>query len=189
LPVQEQLRKQRVRSGSDFILTSDRKPYVNAEIFLDYIKTVFFRYLVGLRGLAEFWPERVVLVTDKCSAHVTDDVIRLLTEARVRVITFTGHTTQIFQVLDLKLFGVLERRPKSELPFENDDATAKAIMKVYHDFKQIMMPPNVRAAFQALEFNFETIGEPWRLFFDEKKLRGSVGLRELWFVDFPLDQL
>jgi hypothetical protein len=47
---------------------------------------------------------------DNRSFHVTDDVIRLLTEARERVITFAPHTTQIFQILDLKLFGVLKRR-------------------------------------------------------------------------------
>jgi hypothetical protein len=44
---------------------------------------------------------------DNSSAHVNDDVIRLLTGARVRVIAFAPSTTQIFQILDLALFGVL----------------------------------------------------------------------------------
>jgi hypothetical protein len=61
------------------------------------------------------------------SAHVTDDVIRLLTEARGPVITFAPHKTQIFQVLDLTLFGVLKRHPRYELLFENDNATVKFI--------------------------------------------------------------
>jgi hypothetical protein len=39
-------------------------------------------------------------------------VIRIHTERSVRVITFAPHTTQIFQVLDLALFGVLKRRPR-----------------------------------------------------------------------------
>jgi hypothetical protein len=34
---------------------------------------------------------------DHCSAHVIDDVIRILTEASVRAITFAPHRTQIFQ--------------------------------------------------------------------------------------------
>jgi hypothetical protein len=60
---------------------------------------------------------------DNCSAHLTDAVIRLRTEERERVITFAPHTSQIFQILDLTLFGVLKRRPRYELPFENDNTT------------------------------------------------------------------
>jgi hypothetical protein len=70
-------------------------------------------------------------------------VIRIFTEARVRIITFAPHTTQVFQVLDLALFGVLKRRPRYEVPCEHDKATVKFIMKVYPDFTQIIVPFNV----------------------------------------------
>jgi hypothetical protein len=69
-------------------------------------------------------------------------VIALLTEARVRVITF-AHTTQIFQVLDVTLFGAFKRRPRYELPFEDEKATAKFIVQVYYDFTQIMVEANI----------------------------------------------
>jgi hypothetical protein len=46
---------------------------------------------------------------DDCSATVSDDVIRIFTEARMRVIIFAPHTTQAFQVIDLPSFGVLKR--------------------------------------------------------------------------------
>jgi hypothetical protein len=55
---------------------------------------------------------------DDCSAHVIDDLIRLLTEARVRMITFAPYTTKIFQVFDLTLFAVLGRSSRQTLPFE-----------------------------------------------------------------------
>jgi hypothetical protein len=126
--VQEQLRQQSVRSGREFRLTSNHRPYVNAEIFLEYVRTVFLPYLVCVRGLATFAAEEAVLLMDKSSAHVSDDAIRLLTEARVRVITFAPHTTHIFQVFDLTLFGVLKRRPRYELPCETDNSTVKFIM-------------------------------------------------------------
>jgi hypothetical protein len=110
--VQEQLRQQGVRFGRDVIVTSNHRPYLNAEIFLMYVRTVFLPDLVWLRGLGAFVAEESVLVLlmDDCSAHITDDMIRLLTEAWVRVITFAPDTTHIFQVLDLTLFGVLKRR-------------------------------------------------------------------------------
>jgi uncharacterized PurR-regulated membrane protein YhhQ (DUF165 family) len=69
------------------------------------------------------------------SYHVTDDVIGLFTEARVRVITFAPHTTQIVQILDVTLFGVLKRRPRYQLLFEDEKETVQFRMKVNHDFK------------------------------------------------------
>jgi hypothetical protein len=77
------------------------------------------------------------------SCLVTDDIIGLLTEARVRVITFAPHTTQIFQVLAVTLFGVLKRRLGYKLPFEDEKETVRFIMKVYHDFKQTMVESNI----------------------------------------------
>jgi hypothetical protein len=85
---------------------------------------------------------------DNCPSHVTDDVIHLLTEARVCVVTFTPHTIQIFQVLDVTLFDVLKRRTRYELSFEDEKERPKFIMKVYHDFKQTMVEFNIWGTFQ-----------------------------------------
>jgi hypothetical protein len=87
-------------------------------------------------------------------------VIRLLTEARVRVITFASHTTQIFQIIDLTIFGVLKRRTGYALPFEHDNATAKFIMRVYHDFGHTVTKPNTREAFPGLGFEYDLRIEP-----------------------------
>jgi hypothetical protein len=187
--VQERLRQLGVRLGRGFRLKSGHRPYVNAQIFLEYVRTVFLPYLVCVWRLGAFAAEEAVLLMDNCSAHVTDDVIRLLTKARVRIIIFAPHTTNIFQVLDPTLFGVLKRGPRYELPFETDNSTVMFLMKLYHDFKQTMVPSNVWGAFHALGFDYYTRREPSRLLFDEEKLRGSRGFQEPWSLDFPLDQL
>jgi hypothetical protein len=64
-------------------------------------------------------------------------------------------------------------------------------MKVCHNFKQATVEARICRAFQALgfEFEFHTANEPYRLLFKEEKLRESGGFRELWWIDFPLDQL
>jgi hypothetical protein len=143
--VQERLKKEGVRFGTDFVLRSNPKPYIHAESFLDYIRTVFLPNIAELRTLDGFAGETGVLLMDNCPSHVTHDIIGLLTEARIRVITFATHTdtTQIFQVLDVTLFGVLKRRPIYQLPFEEEKETVKFRMKVYHDFKQTMVDPNI----------------------------------------------
>jgi hypothetical protein len=70
--------------------------------------------------LDAFTEETGVLLMDNCSGHVTLDIIGLLAEAPVRVTTFAPHATQIFQVLDVTLFGVLKRRLGYKLPFEDE---------------------------------------------------------------------
>jgi hypothetical protein len=107
-------------------------------------------------------------------------VVGLLTEARVRVITFAPHTTQIFQVLDVTLFGVLQRRLGYKLPFEDEKETVGFIMKVYHDFKETMVEPNIWEAFQTIWFEFDTEAEPYRLLFNEETLRQIEGFRQFW---------
>jgi hypothetical protein len=76
------------------------------------------------------------------SSHITSDLIGLLTDGRVRIITFAPHATQIFQVFDVTFFAVFKRHPRCELASGDDEVTGKFLMKVYHGFKQITVDPN-----------------------------------------------
>jgi hypothetical protein len=124
--VQQHLKKQDVRFGRVVTFKFNQKPYINAGIFLDYIRTVSLRYLDILCGLAVLAQEISVLLTVQCSADVSDDVIRILTEARVRIIAFAPQTTQVFQVRDLTLFGALKRCAKYALWFDENNTTVHA---------------------------------------------------------------
>jgi hypothetical protein len=108
-PVRKQLKKHGVHFGTNLMLISNSKPYINSEIFLDYIRTVFLLNLTELRTLRQFAEDIAVLLMDNYPSQVTADVIGLLAESWVRVITFAPHTTQIFQILDVTLFGVFWR--------------------------------------------------------------------------------
>jgi hypothetical protein len=81
-------------------------PTISEFAFLSYIDT--------LRDPTVNGEKAAILLMNNCWADVSDDVIRILAEARVGVINFAPHTTQIFQVLDLTPFGVLKRRPRYE---------------------------------------------------------------------------
>jgi hypothetical protein len=59
------LKKPRVRFGVDFLLKSRQKPYVNANIFKDYIKCVFISYLNELRSSEQFADQATMLLMDK----------------------------------------------------------------------------------------------------------------------------
>jgi hypothetical protein len=184
--LQDHPKKQRARLGRDFALKFNQKPYFNAGIFLVYIRTILLPYIDIFHGHAVLAQEIAVLLMDDCWAYASDDVICILTEARVHVIASAAPTTQVFQVLDLTLFGVLKRCPRYELPFDEYNATVKVIAKVYHDFTQTMARPNIWGTFRALalEFEFDARREPYDLSFDEVTLRESAGFEELGSVTF-----
>jgi hypothetical protein len=56
-----------------------------------------------------------------------------------------------------------------------------------------MVELNIWGAFQAIgfefEFEFDAETEPYRFLFNEEKLRQSAGIRELWSIPFPPNQL
>jgi hypothetical protein len=82
-------------------------------------------------------------------------MIGLLTEERIRVMTFAPHTTQIFQLFDVTLFDALKWHPRYELAFVDEEVTVKNLMKVYHGFKQITVDSNTWRALQALVLQFD----------------------------------
>jgi hypothetical protein len=116
--------------------------------------------------LDRFAKELLVFLIDDCSNHITNDMARFATEVRMRIGTLALHATPIFQVIDVRLFGVLQRNPRSALPFGDEKTTVKYVIKVHHEFKSTMITPNISAAFQALEFEFETRTERDRLLFN-----------------------
>jgi hypothetical protein len=163
-----------------FIVTSQ-----NFSAVQEHLKSILLPYSESFRGRAVLAQEIAVLLI----THISDDVIRILTEAMVRVITSAPYTTQVFQVLDLTLFGVLKPCPRYELPFDGNNATVKVIMKVYRDFRQTIIKSNIWRAFLALGLEFDMRREPDRLSFNEEKLRERAGFQGRWSPDFPLDQL
>jgi hypothetical protein len=91
--VRERLKKHGVGFGTHLALKSNLEPYINAEIFLDGIRTVFLHNLAEFHALDEFAEEMAMLLMNNCSTHVTSDMIGLLAEGRVRIIILAPHTT------------------------------------------------------------------------------------------------
>jgi hypothetical protein len=178
-----------VRLGVDFVLTHRPKPYINGKLFLDYITHIFVPYLNELRESEEFAECEAILLMDNCSPHMGDAVIALLTREHVRVITFAPHTTHIFQVLDLVLFGALKKHSTRLSTLDEEQPAAAFIIKVYHDFKQTMIEVNIWGAFSAIGFSHDISREPYELLFDEEKFRQSRGFLELWERDVLVDSL
>jgi hypothetical protein len=63
----DHLKKQGVRFGRDFALKFNQKPYFNAGIFLDYVRTIFLPYVETFHGLTVFPQELAFLLMESGS--------------------------------------------------------------------------------------------------------------------------
>jgi hypothetical protein len=187
--VHERLKSRGVRLGVDFVLRHRSKSYVNGKLFLEYISIIFIPYLKELGDSEEFAECEAVLLMDNCSPHTGKAVIALLTGARIRVVAFAPHTTQIFQVLDVVLFGALKKHATSLTMLDEEQSAAAFLIKVYHDYKQTMVEVNIWSAFAAIVLTHDITQDPYGLIFDEEKFRQSPGFLELWQRDVPFKSL
>jgi hypothetical protein len=81
------------------------------EICREYIRKIFLPNLNDLSGFEESADEDAVLLMDDCPNHVGKVIISLLRDIKVRLITPSPHTTQIFQQFDISLFDVPKNEP------------------------------------------------------------------------------
>jgi hypothetical protein len=132
-----------VRLCVDFILRQRSKPYVSRKLFLEYINTIFVPYLNELRESEEFEACEAVLLMDNCSSQASDDVVAVLTSVQMRIITFTPHTTQVFQMLDVILFDALKKHATGLKSLDEEQPAAAFLLKAYHEFKQTMIEVNI----------------------------------------------
>jgi hypothetical protein len=137
----------------------------------------------------EFETCEAVLLMDNYSPHIWDDIVAVRTQARVRIITFAPHTTQIFRMLDVILFGALQKHANGLKMFDEEQPADAFLLKIYHDFKQTMIEVNRSKAFAAIGFTHDIEQSPYGLLFDEEKLRRSPGFVVLWERDTPLRSL
>jgi hypothetical protein len=115
------------------------------------------------------------------------EVFATLRDHNLKVITFAPHTTQIFQILDLCLFGVFKSKMQYKLPFANSNLTVNLIRNAFRALKQTFVPDNVRSVFKLLGLEFNIAQTPYTLLFREDMLRRSQGFQEIWEADYPLD--
>jgi hypothetical protein len=119
------------RMGVDLILKALQKPDVNSQLFAKYISTVLLPYIDKLRSNEEFAHKEAVLLMDNCSIHLQAETLQMLADHRVKVINFPPHTTQVFQCLDLSLFGNYQKQINYKLPLESDQHITGFIKRIF----------------------------------------------------------
>jgi hypothetical protein len=173
--------------GVDLILERRHNPYMTAALFQQYVTTVLVPFINRVRTNDQLAGKPAILLMDNCPFHTRPEVLTMLREHDIKVITFPPHTTRIFQALDVSLFDILKRKLRYKLPLGNDDQVVAFIQKAFHSLKQTFVPDNVRNAFKMLGFEFRIAKSLYTLLLREEKLRGAQGFREIWDADDPLE--
>jgi hypothetical protein len=119
--VTETLKIEGFRTGLHMVLEHRQKEYVTAALFQQYVTSVLIPLIERLRTNPEFTRKSAILLMDNCSIHARPEVLATLRDHNVKVITFQPHTTQIFQTLDLCLFGIFKRKIQYKLLFANNN--------------------------------------------------------------------
>ena len=107
--VEKDLNKLGYRSGEDAIFKVRSPAYIDENIFLEYIQSVFIPYVKTIRENPVFTKEPRVLLMDSCSSHLNPELLALLGANGIKVVTYPAHTTNTFQPLDLSLFGIIKK--------------------------------------------------------------------------------
>jgi hypothetical protein len=80
---------------------------MNVELFAEYTSTVLLPHIARVRSDPKFTDGKAVLLLYHWSLHMREDILRTLAEHHVKGLTLPPHTINMFQCLDLNLFGVL----------------------------------------------------------------------------------
>jgi hypothetical protein len=79
----------------------------------------------------EFADKEAVLLMDNYSIHVRPEALQMIADHQVKIITFSWHTNQICQSLDLSLCGNFKKKINYTLPLESDEAAVGSIMRIF----------------------------------------------------------
>ena len=146
--ISDEIYEDGLREGEDVLIRHRDSPYMDKNYFLEYIKEVLIPYIVLVREKLNCPNEEAILLMDSCSPHVFIDVLKLLGENNIIAFTFPPHTTNLFQPLDLSLFGALKSF-KSHVSSEEDGKYIKScISKLLKSFEQVSTSFTIRGSFK-----------------------------------------
>jgi hypothetical protein len=173
--------------GKHPVVVEHRSPHINQQLFPDDISRVLLPFLRKVHTNPLLFSRLAVLLMDKCKAHMGDEGQKVLADYGVMMITRAPRATNIFQVLDISLFGIFKlikgNTDESGMVHEMSNHVVKTIRAI----QRWCNPPNIQAAFQKAGFESISVSEPALITFHEERLRQMEGFREIWDTDFPIE--
>ena len=158
-----------IRRDPDLSLHVWNSNYMDKETFCDRIINKFMPQVLNDRKYCGCDTLQAILFIDNCSSHLDPDLLEILADNLILVITYPSHTSHIFQVLNLLLFGVLKVYKKS-IP-KNDQNSPKIdhLYRVFHSYELRTCSITIRSSFMLLMEFFEKLEKSSKLLFSEER--------------------
>ena len=119
-------------------------------------------------------------IFDNCSYHIDEELLQILTNHRILVITYPLHTSHLFQVLDRLLFGVMKNN-KNYIP-DNDDiqSTLQHLYKTFKAYELSTCSLNIHASFRHIGFEYHKKNDVFYLRLNRQKVEFFDEFKEIW---------
>jgi hypothetical protein len=98
------------RRGLEVILKQRRMLHMSSQFFSESTSTVVLPYIDKLRPNEEFAGKEAVLLMDNCCIHLRPEPLQMPAGHQVKAITVPPHMNDIFESLDLSLFGNFKKK-------------------------------------------------------------------------------
>jgi hypothetical protein len=178
-----------LRLDEDVMIRTRNPPYINEQLFFEYLSTVLVPYIIDVREKIEKTEERAILLMDGMTAHTSERVLSYLGRNNVAAIIFPSHTTNLFQALDLSFFGALKRRKATTEGEYGDQSFKNQVSKLIRAYEGTASSVTIRGSFQRAGFKYIYTKKPYLLEFDEAVVRKNPGFEEIWSRNYTVEDL
>ena len=138
------------------ILFRNRQPhYMTTELFKEYINGVIIPYVKNVRLHLLYQGEPAVLMMDGFPGHLGNDVLQPLGQNGIKVFCFPAHTSNLFQELDLVLFGAMKKTQANQSVDPNDPQMIQFSEQLIKVFLKELIEPTIRASFHRADFTID----------------------------------
>jgi hypothetical protein len=102
----EGLKAKAFRMRVDRVVEYRQKPYMSAALFRQSVTAVLIPFINALRANDQFAGKPAIMLMDNSSLHRRPDILTIFREHEVKFFAFPPHMIEIFQTLELSLFGM-----------------------------------------------------------------------------------
>ena len=103
----------------------------------------------------------------------------------ILVISNPSHTSHIFQVLDLLLFGVLKAHKKYIRKTDGISSQIDHLYRIFQVYELNTCSTTVRASFKKIGFDYIKKDGKYFLKLNRNRIENSNSFQEVWQIDYP----
>ena len=178
-----------LRENENIIIRERNPPYMDSEIFHDYISNCFIPYVNSIRKTLQVEDEYAVLLMDSCQSHTSTETIQELTQNKIIVLTFPAHTTNLFQPCDLSLFGSMKRALSNIKADSKNEKVKLYLTKIIRAYEQVTTSFNIRSTFIKAGISYERTGLRFKLKINPENIIQNHGFKEIWNQNISIDEI